>query len=104
MKIIDPLNYQETIHHIKNASCILTDSGGIQKESYILRTPCVTLRHETEWVETLEYNWNTLVGLDVQKLENAFYSALNFDKNTKYRNVYGDGTASLKIVEKIINS
>jgi UDP-N-acetylglucosamine 2-epimerase len=103
-KIIDPLSYQKTIQHIKSASCVLTDSGGIQKESYILKTPCVTLRSETEWVETLEENWNVLVGLDPEKLERAFYSALNFDRNSKHRQVYGDGTASIKIVEKILKS
>lgn len=103
-KIIEPLSYQETIQHIKSASCVLTDSGGIQKESYILKTPCLTLRSETEWVETLEENWNVLVGLDPEHLEKAFYSALNFDRNSKHRQVYGDGTASIKIVEKILKS
>jgi UDP-GlcNAc3NAcA epimerase len=102
--IIDPLSYQETIQHIKNASCVLTDSGGIQKESYILKTPCVTLRRETEWVETLEENWNVLVGLDPEQLERAFYSALNFDRNSKHKQVYSDGTASIRIVEKILKS
>lgn len=103
-KIVDPLSYQETIQHIKHAACILTDSGGIQKEAYILKTPCVTLRTETEWVETLENNWNVLVGLNPEKLERAFHAALDFDNKSNHKQVYGDGTASIKIVEKILNS
>ncbi|MBI1954647.1 MAG: UDP-N-acetyl glucosamine 2-epimerase, partial [Proteobacteria bacterium] len=103
-QIIEPLGYQDTILHIQNASCILTDSGGIQKEAYILKTPCVTLRTETEWLETLNNNWNRLVGLDVQKLEEVFYKALNFDRKTSHEHFYGNGTASVRIIEKILDS
>lgn len=103
-KLINPLGYEETILKIKNAACVLTDSGGIQKESYLLKTPCITLRNETEWIETLENKWNRLVGLDVLKLEEAFYEALVFDKQSKHEQVYGDGNAAIKIIEKILNS
>jgi UDP-GlcNAc3NAcA epimerase len=102
-QIIEPLSYHDTLQYIKNAACVLTDSGGIQKESYILKTPCLTLRNETEWVETLEHGWNTLIGFNIEKMEKMFYEALSFDRNSEHRQVYGDGNAAFKILEKILS-
>lgn len=65
---IEPLPYYEMIALVRSARVVLTDSGGLQKESVALGVPCVTLRDETEWVETCEYGWNALAGTDPDKI------------------------------------
>ncbi len=97
--LIEPVSYIDMIVLEKNAKKILTDSGGVQKEAYFYRVPCITLRQETEWVETVADGWNCLVGADVQKILAAL---ANFSPNGKQQGHYGDGTASAKLVE-IIN-
>lgn len=94
----DPLSYLDFIKLEKYAKKILTDSGGMQKEAYILKIPCITLRDRTEWIETVDDGWNILVGRDENRIINA---VKNFDPKEKQRNVYGDGNASEKIVDII---
>ena len=91
----EPLGYLDMIRLMGHAEKILSDSGGIQKEAYILGIPCITLRDTTEWVETLDGGWNVLVGADASKIiAKIIKSVPEFKTRTSY---FGDGDASGKI-------
>nr|WP_303714914.1 UDP-N-acetylglucosamine 2-epimerase (non-hydrolyzing) [Methanoculleus marisnigri] len=68
VRIVEPLPYFDMLALLSGARAVLTDSGGVQKEAYILEVPCVTLRENTEWVETVEDGWNVLVGADTDQI------------------------------------
>lgn len=98
---LPPLSYVNMILLEKTSKIIFTDSGGIQKEAYWSKTPCITLREETEWTELVDIGVNILTGLNIKKIENAiefFMNAnLNYDKV-----LYGNGDCGQKILDKIM--
>lgn len=99
LKFIPPVSYLDMLMLTKNALVILTDSGGLQKEAYLLDVPCVTLRRETEWVETLDDGANVLADADKNKIKKAINKIR--PKFNHRRNVYGDGRAAEKIAKII---
>ena len=97
IQFIPPQGYTESISYQKYSDCVITDSGGIQKEAYILRRPCITLRSETEWTETLHNGWNTLVFDDLGQVNEVLKKVPG-----AYREgVYGDGHAAAEITALI---
>lgn len=99
--MIEPVGYLDMLMLEENADFILTDSGGIQKEAYCMGVPCVTLRPETEWVETVDAGWNIVVGAHREKIVNAVTS---FKPPDKRPDLYGDGRAGEKILRFFQNS
>jgi len=98
IKTIPPVGYLQMADLERNAAAILTDSGGVQKEAYFYGVPCVTLRGETEWVETVQAGWNTVADCDVQRILAAVDDAARVRKLPRPE-LYGDGNAAGKIVE-----
>lgn len=98
IQLIDPVGYLEMLLLTSGACQVLTDSGGLQKEAYFMEVPCVTLRTETEWVETLHGNWNILASLTT---EDILQKALNTvpDPAARDSKPFGDGHASEKIAQ-----
>lgn len=96
VRLIDPVGYLEMVALTGSARSVLTDSGGLQKEAYWLGVPCLTMRDQTEWLETVETGWNTLVGADAKKIIEAVRS---FAPNNSRPALYGDGFAAVKCVD-----
>lgn len=98
IRFIEPLSFLGMVQLEKNSYCILTDSGGVQKEAYFHGVPCVTLRDETEWIETVDAGWNKVVGADTEKI----CEAVSRVKNGLLISEYGDGSVSKYVVNYII--
>lgn len=94
VKIIPPLGYLDMLNLLERSKKILTDSGGIQKEAYMLGVQCITLRDNTEWVETLNDGWNLLVGANKEKI----LQAVNESKSQRNKpQIFGNGNSSIMI-------
>jgi UDP-GlcNAc3NAcA epimerase len=94
--VIDPVGYFDILKLESNASAIMTDSGGMQKEAYWSGVRCITLREETEWTETVEAGWNRIVGINPGLILDT---VLNWFPKGKRPDIYGDGCAAEKIGE-----
>jgi UDP-GlcNAc3NAcA epimerase len=98
IRVTPPLGYLDFLTLARNARAVLTDSGGVQKEAYLLGTPCVTLRDTTEWVETVEAGWNVLVDLDVPA---ALAAAEREPPPDRRPELYGGGQAGRRIADAL---
>jgi UDP-N-acetylglucosamine 2-epimerase len=92
--MVEPVGHFDALILQENADCILTDSGGMQKEAYLLGVRCITLREETEWVETVDAGWNRLAGVDPVTIRNAFES---WHPTGERPTLYGTGQAAGEI-------
>ena len=92
VRVVEPLPYFDMLALLSGARAVLTDSGGVQKEAYILEVPCVTLRENTEWVETLEDGWNVLVGADTNRIVAEAEKVAGSPRRHSAR--FGDGHAA----------
>lgn len=91
LKVCPPLSYLDMLNLVQHAETVLTDSGGLQKEAYMLQIPCITLRQETEWVETVTAGWNTLAKPDMASIIQAYR---NLKLPSQSPSIFGDGNSA----------
>ncbi|NYE94884.1 UDP-N-acetylglucosamine 2-epimerase (non-hydrolyzing) [Psychromicrobium silvestre] len=101
IRVTNPLAYPDLIHAVMNSAGVVTDSGGLQKEAFLLRVPCTTVRTETEWVETVELGWNRLVGNDLRTLTETVQRPAPSPTDAT---PYGDGKAAQYAVDAILRT
>ena len=100
IEILKPLGFWEAQRFIKNAAFILTDSGGVIKESYFYKVPSIIIDRQTEWIETVDEGWNTITGPDKNMILSAIQS---WKRPERHSNCIGDGKAGERIVREILN-
>lgn len=98
IRVIEPVGYLDMVRLEAGAKKIVTDSGGVQKEAFFLSKPCITMRDETEWVETVENGWNCIVGANATKIADAIRF---FEPSAERKAYFGNGTAAAQMVELI---
>jgi UDP-N-acetylglucosamine 2-epimerase (non-hydrolysing) len=96
LDLVEPVGYVDFLRLVDGAERVATDSGGVQKEAFYLDTPCVTLREETEWVETVESGWNVLTGADPDGLRRELQRPFDLDAKPS---LYGDGRAAERVAD-----
>jgi len=99
LSIVDPVGYLEMVYLLEKCKLVMTDSGGLQKEAFFFKKPCVTLRDETEWIELVNGGFNTLVGADYNQILTA-YNSQNYDIDFDV-DLYGMGKACRNIVKEL---
>jgi UDP-GlcNAc3NAcA epimerase len=100
IQILEPVGYFEMIWLLSNCSCVITDSGGLQKEAFFFKKPCITVREETEWVELIQNKVNFLTGSDKDKIVNT-YKHINDTSIDFSMNLYGTGNTGDLIVSEL---
>jgi UDP-N-acetylglucosamine 2-epimerase (non-hydrolysing) len=100
--LCNPVGYSDFIALMQNALKVVTDSGGVQKEAYLLSVPCITIRENTEWIETVNEGWNVLTGANTNKIVEHIENWQPTGEFTK--TIFGNGRSSQIIVEKILES
>jgi UDP-N-acetylglucosamine 2-epimerase len=113
VKLIEPLGYVDFVRLMQNSKKVITDSGGVQKESFLLSVPCITIRNNTEWIETVSEGWNLLTGTDTNRIVNAVRYWIPHDcdaeegnetgRNYKRETIFGTGKTSV-IISDLIKS
>ena len=101
IKLIDPVGYLSMIWLIAHCKVVMTDSGGLQKEAYFFKKPCITLRNETEWIELVENGFNIIAGADTNMIISSYHNLTDIDW-TRNTNLYGNGKTSATIIENLI--
>lgn len=102
MQVIDPVGYLDMIMLEKHAVLIATDSGGVQKEAYFHKVPCITTRDETEWIELVMQGANIITGADTKKIIAAVQQSANIDKAVFDAPLYGEGNTGKQIVDTLV--
>lgn len=97
--VLEPVGYLAMVALERGAAAIATDSGGVQKEAYLAGVPCITLRTETEWVETVSAGWNRVVDSEPDGIRSALQDTAFMDRSRPRPSLFGDGRAAERIVD-----